>query len=222
MGQVAGASLSAAMVFNVYEATFERWDSTGCFHYAGMTEKSLQGRGASHAEMPVDWGRGMKRETLHLRCHKTFSCRKTALAEEARLAAALMHSDEEHARGGPWSLPRVMPRHRKEMEAVLGCGSASQVIRLAVEGTPLWKHLHDEPYKVGVGGRGGGGWTKVKRFNTKAKKKKLSGSERRNRDRLVYGASGYAAAKYGTTPESAEARIQATYNATRPGRSSGH
>ena len=64
------------------------------------------------------------------------------------------------------------------MEAVLGCGSASQVIRLAVEGTPLWKYLHDEPYKDGVEGRGGGGWTHVQRFNTKAKKK-LSGSERR-------------------------------------------
>ena len=160
-------------MFTVYEATFERWDSSGRFHYAGMSEKSLQGRGANHAEMPVDWGRGMKRATLHLRCHKTFSCRKTALAEEARLATALMLSDEEHARGGPWSLPRIMPRHRKEMEAVLGCGSASQVIRLAVEGTPLWKHLHDEPYRDGVGGRGGGGWTKVKGFNTKAKRKKL-------------------------------------------------
>ena len=126
------------------------------------TPLSLSGRGANHVEMPVDWGRGMKRATLHLHGHTTCSRRMTALAEEARLAAAPMHNDEEHARGGPWSLPRIMPRHRQEILMVLGCSSASEVIRLAVPGTALWKHLHDEPYRVG--GAGGGGWATRKQF----------------------------------------------------------
>ena len=185
-------------MFTVYEATFERWDSTGLSHYAGMTAQSLKGRGANHVEMPVDWGRGLKRATLHLRCHKACRGRMTALAEEARLAAALMHADEEHARGGPWSLPRVMPRHRKEIEMVLGCSSASQVISQAVDGTALWKHLHDEPYKEGGGGEGGGSaWATRTPYKTKAKKRKLSVSARRRRDGLTYGDSGYGNAKYG-------------------------
>ena len=124
--------------------------------YAGMTSLSLNGRGANHVEMPVDWGRGMKCATLHLHGHTTCSRRMTALAEEARLAVALMHNDEEHARGGPRSLPRIMPRHRQEILMLLGCSSASEVIRQAVPGTALWKHLHDEPSRVG--GAGGGGW----------------------------------------------------------------
>ena len=208
------------MVFTVYVATFERWDSPGLFRYAGMTSLSLNGRGANHVEMPVDWGRGMKRATLHLHGHTTCSRRMTALAEEARLAAALMHNDEEHARGGPWSLPRIMPRHRQEILMVLGCSSASEVIRQAVPGTALWKHLHDEPYRVG--GAGGGGWATRKQFWSKAKKKKLSGNERRKRDGVMYGDIRYAPAKYGCSPTETEANIQATYNATRPNRQRGH
>ena len=50
---------------------------------------------------------------------------------------------------------------------VLGCSSASEVIRQAVPGTTLWKHLHDEPYRVG--GAGGGGWATRKQFWSKAK-----------------------------------------------------
>ena len=52
---------ATGMVFTVYVATFERLDSPGLFRYAGMPSLSLNGRGANHVEMPVDWGRGMKR-----------------------------------------------------------------------------------------------------------------------------------------------------------------
>ena len=139
------------MVWTVYEATFERCGSAALFRYVGSTSLSLQGRGANHVALPVDWCRGMKAETLHLRCYKTFKTEKTALAEEARLAAKLILEDDERTRGGPWSFSSIKPRHRREMELVRSCSSAAQVSREAVPGTPLWKHLHNEPYTGDIG-----------------------------------------------------------------------
>jgi hypothetical protein len=216
------------MVFTVYDMTFLRKNAKVLNHYAGMTSMSVAGRRANHEGLPVDWAQNMRPETLHLRIHKTCKTKATALAEEARLAATLMHDDEDHARGGPWSLPRIMPRHRAEIAMVFSCCSASQVISQAIEGSALWNHLHDESY----GGRGsggeGGGWTNRSTKKTTAKKKnsktikKLSGSERLKRAGLKYGSTAYDAARYGKTPKKTQAQIQAKYNAMRPGRNSGH
>lgn len=203
------------MVYTVYEATFERHGSSALFHYAGMTSRNLQGRGAAHVELPVDWGRRMKVPTLHLRAHMTCKIKITALAEEARLAAKLVRRDEQHARGGPWSQARIMPGHRKQMDIVLACSSAAEVIRQAVPGMALWKHLHDEPYADNSQG-----WM-PKKTTRKTRKKKLSGSERRRRDGLTYGTAAYDEAKYGCTPARTQANIQSRYNSGRPGRKRG-
>ena len=165
--------------------------------------------------MPVDWCLGMKAKTLHLRCHKTCKTEKTALAEEAQLAAKVILEDGEHARGGPWSFPTIKPRHRKEMELVMSCSSAAQVMREAVQGTPLWKHLHKERYVQGKQG-----WAPARSIR-KSKKGKLSGAQRRKRDGLTYGNADYASAKYGVAPAEAEACAQRKYNSSRPYRKSG-
>lgn len=204
------------MVYTVYVGTFFRTSSTDVFRYVGMTELSLRGRGAKHVALPVAWGRGMKPGTLRLRAHKVCRTKKTALAEEARLAAALIHKDEVHVRGGPWSVSQIRAVHRKEMQMVLGCRSASEVIKHATEGGDLWKHLRDEPY------RKDSAWKRRKPVTSGTKGKKLSGAQRRKRSGLAYGDPGYAAAKYGRAPKATEALIQARYNATRAGRPSGH
>ena len=203
------------MVWTVYEATFERSGVSTLFRYVGSTSLSLQGRGANHVALPVYWCRGLKAKTLHLRCYKTCKTEKTALAEEARLAAKLILEDEEHTRGGPWSFSSIMPRHRREMEVVMSCSSAAQVSGQAVPGTPLWKHLHNEPYVQGKPG-----WTPA-RIIRKSKKGKLSGAQRLKRDLLTYGTAAYASAKYGIAPADAEARAQRKFNSTRPYRKRG-
>ena len=123
---------------------------------------------------------------------------------------------EASVRGGPWCEARLQRRRKDEIDLVAELGSARRVCAEAREGTDLWKHLHDKPWKHSARAGGTAATSSWGKEGSQRKRKKPFGAEQRRNRGLTYGSHDYHEHKYRINADAVQERAQHRYNQTRP------